>query len=353
LGPKVAAHRVKAAGALRFFAWALPWATWLALGGCGAHASDPERPAGDVAPPPAGARSPAAEPPPVAPPPVGASQVVAGKVVAGKVVAGKEDPCQPFADLRERHEGDLTVPVEPRPLAAGFLGRMRHHSDGSLTAGSARLWFGPPVPRFVPLHEGTSELHLLERDGEGWAAVYRDPYGAGSCDLSGPTNCRVVVTGYGPCGERRWSHDLTSVLSRSTHLEVQDVRAEGGLLYFNEACQGYAREAGGQCSSLVAFDPTAGRVLWRTKPLVSNNRLLVLGDYVVAGYGFTAEADHVSLVRRRDGVVVHRQPLAAAHEDLVVEGGDTLVVRVYPGDRFERFTLRGLDGDQARLVRAR
>ena len=297
-----------------------------------------------------------------APPPATTLRVAGPAVVpdaasgpAPDVIAA-QGGCDPYADLSERREGDLTVPVEPRPIDPGFFGRLRHHAAGALSMGSPRVWFGPRVPRFVPLHEGTSELHLLEVDASAaatrYVAVYRDPYGAGSCDLSSQVNCRVLVVGYDPCGKRNWTRDLRSVMSRPTHLEVQDVRVAGGVVYFNEACQSYSREAGGQCSALVALDPASGQALWRTKPLVSNNRLLVIGDYVVAGYGFTAEPDHVSLVRRRDGVVTSRARLANAHEDLVVEG-NVLVVRTYPGDRFERFTLSGLDGDAAKLTPAR
>jgi len=257
--------------------------------------------------------------------------------------------CEPFADLRERREGDLTVPVEPIPIRPDFFGRLRHHADGSLTRGSPRVWFGPRVPRFVPLYEGSSELHLLEPLGDGFAAFYRDPYGSGSCALDDMHNCRFVLVGYEHCGGRLWSRDLRAVMSRPSQLEIQDVRVADGIVYFNEACQSYSREVGGQCSALVSFDPSSGLVLWRTGPLVSNNRLLVVGDYVIAAYGFTAEADHVSLVRRRDGKVTSRLPLASAHEDLVVDG-DSLVVRTYPGNRFERFTMSGLDGDAARLT---
>jgi hypothetical protein len=259
----------------------------------------------------------------------------------------------PFAGLRERKEGDLTVPVEPRPLEPEPFGRMRFHADGSLGKGAPRLWFGPRVPRFVPLYDGTSELHLLEPLGDGFAAMYRDPYGASSCDLAGKKNCRVVVAGWDRCGKALWRHDLESVLSRPEHLEVQDFRVGGGVVYFNEACQTYSREAGGQCSALVAFDPAQGKVLWRTGPLVSNNRILLVGEYVVAGYGFTAEADFVSLVRRRDGVVVDRKPLRSAHEGFEMADGDTLVVRTYPGDKLERFDLRGMEGDGASLVPVR
>ena len=33
---------------------------------------------------------------------------------------------------------------------------------------------------------------------------------------------------------------------------LKNVRYDGGVLYFNEACQSYSKEAQGKCSSIVA-----------------------------------------------------------------------------------------------------
>jgi hypothetical protein len=186
--------------------------------------------------------------------------------------------------------------------------RLRSHVSGALTAGSRRVWVGPPVPAHVDLMDGTRELFLLDPlpDG-GHLAFYREPYGRGTCALGSPRNCGFSVARHAPDGTRTWLHDLTRVLSRPTHLEIQDLRLDDdGTLYFNEACQSYARDAGNDCSRLVAFDPVAGRVRWRTRPLVSNAELLVTERFVIAAYGFTAEKDYVSLVRRSDGRVLAR-----------------------------------------------
>jgi len=100
------------------------------------------------------------------------------------------------------------------------------------------------------------------------------------------------------------------------------VHYDGGVVYFNEACQSYSREAGGKCSSVVAVDVASGRLLWRSAPLTSNGELLVVGDYVVAAYGFTAEADHglaLAAVRRRPASTGARSP--SAHDALMTSGG--------------------------------
>lgn len=266
------------------------------------------------------------------------------------VVAQPGGECEPFRNLSDRREGDLHVAVEPPASTSTIAGRMRNHTDGTLTAGSPREWVGPRVPGFLPLHEGTTELHLLEVTPQGFVAAYRDPYGAGSCGLGGALNCRFVVVGYERCGKKLWSHDLAAHVSRPDHLEIQDLRVTEGIVYFNEACQSYAREAGGKCSSLVAFDPALGKVLWRTRPLVSNNRFVVVKNLIVTGYGFTGESDALFLVRRSDGQVLAQTPLKSAHEDMTVDQEGVVTVSVYPGDQAQRYRIDGADGPKPKLV---
>lgn len=321
------------------------WALGL-LGGCSATSSTPPAPA---------------------PKPLPTLQVVVAPDEPPKVAGRGRDPdaeerrqaaiaagdCDPMAGQRARREGDLTVPSPPTPPATPFFGRLRNHTSGSLTRGSARVWIGPPVPITIPLHQASAELTLLDPMGDGFLAVYRDPYNSGSCDLGGANNCRMVAVGFDRCGKAKWTQALNNAMSRTDHLEVQDVRWADGTLYFNEACQSYAREAGGACSALIALNPETGEVKWRTPHLTSNNRFVIAGEYIVAGYGFTAEADTLALVRRKDGKVVHKQPLPSAHEDITREEDGSFAVRIYPGDRVLHFSLQGADSDKARLVSKR
>lgn len=248
----------------------------------------------------------------------------------------------------ERRAGDLVVHAPPDAAKdPSFRGRLRAHTEGALSRGETRTWVGPSVPGFIPLVLDTAELFLLERDGEVDVALYRDPYGASSCNLDSPNNCRFVVRGFREC-QPIYTLELRDYLSRKDHLEVQDLRVVDGIAYFNEACQSYSRSAGGKCSALLAVDTTSGKLLWRTKPRVSNNRFLVLDRYIISGYGFTAEPDALFVIRRSDGQVMHRAKLPTAHEDLVLEGNDRLTARFYDGAA--QFELRGFDGDSPTLV---
>lgn len=260
--------------------------------------------------------------------------------------------CSPFVAPLTRTGGNLTVHAPPRKPQRSVGSRMRTQIEGALSAGSLRVWTGPQVPGFVPLLEGTAELFLLDHQPDGsFLAFYRDPYDASSCALSGHNNCAYVATLFAHCGEVMWSISLTDLLSRPDHLEIQDIRLDGDTLYFNEGCQSYSKDANGKCSALIAVDPRANQVLWRTKPLVSNALFFISGDYIVAGYGFTAERDTLSIVRRSDGRVMQTKRLPKAPQDIRLLEPGMLEVEVYPGDTTYLFRMVGWETGSPKLVK--
>ena len=266
------------------------------------------------------------------------------------VAAVAPTDCSPALAPPERVAGTLTVRDPPDADTRNIGYRLRSHSSGSLGVGSPRTWVGPPVPGFVPLLEDDAELHLLLEDDGNVIGFYRDMYGATTCGLSESTNCDFFMRAWDRCGKLLWARRLNDSMSRPDRLEVQDVRVADGVVYFNEACQSYSKEAEGKCSALVALDPLSGQVLWRTPNLVSNGEFLVHGAYLITGYGFTAEADYLHIVRRKDGEVVHRTKLDSGHQALRVEQGELVIARYY--EETERFLLEGFEGDSPSLVRA-
>ena len=243
------------------------------------------------------------------------------------------------------HADDLTdPPIDPNPG-----GRLRTHTSGVLSGAGRRSWIGPSVPSYVPPAVGKLELFVLDQADGGDLALYREPYNLDSCQLGTATNCASEARFYDGEGHLRWTLRLDDVMSRGDHLEVQDLRLAHGVLYFNEACQSYAQEAGNQCSSLVAVDPRAKRVMWRTPPLVSNGRFRIRGCYLVAGYGFTAEPDKLTLVERATGKLVQAVPVSSAPEQLTMTTRDQLTVQLYSGVT-RRYHLDGFDGPNGRLV---
>ena len=188
-------------------------------------------------------------------------------------------------------------------------------------------------PAYVAAELDGLQLFIADSTADGWMAFYRGPLGG--APNGGNVAYRAVM--YGAGGRRAWDTNLNRFLSRTDHLEVQDVRYAGGRLYFNEACQSYAREAGGACSSLLAVDPVAGTVEWRTPPLTSNNVILLHGPYIVAGYGFTAEPDSLFLLDRATGRILDRQPLDSAQGYLEMVNGELVVVTT---SQVYRFAIR-------------
>ncbi len=229
--------------------------------------------------------------------------------------------------------------------------RLRSHVEGGLTA---PRWSGPEVPASIPRAIGTLELFVLDDAPEGRFALYREPYGRNSCELGSWANCAYRMRLYATDGTMLFDVDPAAHFSRRDHLEIADVHYIDRTVYFNEACQSYSLEAQGRCSSLVALDPFADAVRWRTPPLISRDVFLVVGEYIVAGYGFTAEADALHLIRRSDGAVVADLSIGIAHDDLTLKPDGTISVLLHDGrERTVRIVTSGRTASLAFVRRSR
>lgn len=248
-------------------------------------------------------------------------------LVQQRAVCGADDSASP--------------PLDPQPEL-----RLRTHA-GTLLA--KPTWIGAPVPDYVARTSGEAELLILDDADGGHLALYREPYGSGSCAAGGAANCGYEARFYDRRGQVAWALRLGDFLSREEHLEIQDIRLAAGVLYFNEACQSYSSGAGGDCSRLVAVDPRKRRVLWRTEPLVSNGRFRIRGCHVITGYGFTSEPDALFVVDRATGKVHQRLTVSSAPQQMTLAGADRLDVELYAGAT-RRYRLDGFDGATPKLV---
>lgn len=276
--------------------------------------------------------------------------------------------CAPAASAAGvRKEGVLTVTSPAHEDKAGGH-RLRTHAklEGRVVDKNV-VWHGPEVPALVPLTVGSMTLDLLDRVPGGYMALYRDldldrlsmdpscgldaVYDDGKEMFPGAKkNCASEVRLYDCAGQPTASLPMAQFLSRPNHLEVQDARYEDGTLYFNEGCQGYARNAGGRCSSLVAVNVATRKVLWRTSSLTSNNAFAVTGDYIVTAYGFTAERSAIRIVRKKDGAILDTKPLGSAADDDLTVRGDLVSLNLYNMLGRVEFRIVGRDTGAPKLV---
>ena len=82
-------------------------------------------------------------------------------------------------------------------------------------------------------------------------------------------------------------------------------------------------------SYIIAIDPKAGTVLWRSRPLVSNAfNFKIVGETIICGYGFTAEDDFIYTLDLYTGKIIDRIKVNSGPDQFEVVG-DTLYVATY------------------------
>jgi outer membrane protein assembly factor BamB len=109
---------------------------------------------------------------------------------------------------------------------------------------------------------------------------------------------------------------------------ISYAQEQGGVLYVCNGRGSYAREVYGKKAFLSALDAASGKLLWRSPPLVCGLMFAIAGDYIVTGYGFTAEPDFVFLIHRADGKVVQKVSVDSA-PDAITLSGNRVHVEMY------------------------
>ena len=117
--------------------------------------------------------------------------------------------------------------------------------------------------------------------------------------------------------------------------------AHDDVLYVATGHSTYAKSSGGKNAFVSAIDLRSGELLWQSAPLVSNaGNFIVVGAWIVCGYGFTAEPDALFVLDRATGKTVARAPLSTGPTNLVLKDG-TLYVRTYDHDLTFRLQVPG------------
>lgn len=255
----------------------------------------------------------------------------------------------------------LTVSDPPATRTESTRDRLPGDFEGTLLVTDKRTWVGPAVPDYVPLGVDTMELVRLQvtplpstrvfpplETARGHLALYREMFGrpgdAAGCAITDMwENCRQIARFYLPDGSLGFEVDFNALFQRKTHLVVHDLVLAGSTLYYNEACQTYAKEAKGQCSQVVAYDTIQKKVLWRSKPKTSRDLILVAGDHLLTGYGFTDEADRLFILDKKTGRTVFTKSVKKAPALIGLDPTAPAVdVYLYGADEPTRFKLQGL-----------
>lgn len=146
---------------------------------------------------------------------------------------------------------------------------------------------------------------------------------------------RYVVGGKQQADEPRYAFDFVRFGQPPNGGWFEPVvwaREVDGVLYVENAHLTYASATDGRNAYVSAIDIDARKTLWRSRALVANAGTFVVTDnFIVSGYGFTAEPDYLYLLDRRTGKVLDRLPVASAPEVIKLRG-DRLHVRTYDRD---------------------
>lgn len=110
---------------------------------------------------------------------------------------------------------------------------------------------------------------------------------------------------------------------------IQYMVSDGFTLYVSVAHNTYASSASHNAYVMALDMRNDYSVLWKSQPLVANAKnFIVLDDFIVCGYGFTAEDDYLYILDKYTGEVFDKILLKTG-PDYIYEINDKLYVRTY------------------------
>jgi hypothetical protein len=111
--------------------------------------------------------------------------------------------------------------------------------------------------------------------------------------------------------------------------EIRWAREIDGVLYVEHTHLTYASATRRRNAYVSAIDLDKKKTLWRSPALVASARTFAVpGNFIVSGYGFTAEPDFLYLLDRRTGRVLDRLPVASAPEIIKLPGTSSRCARM-------------------------
>ena len=105
---------------------------------------------------------------------------------------------------------------------------------------------------------------------------------------------------------------------------------DGDRIYLNLNFNGYAKEIPQGGNFVVAFDMVSHDEVWRTGKSTSNAALMLYGDALITGYGFTREKAALHVIDTATGIVIQKVALPKSPTE-IRRKDDKLFVRIYDG----------------------
>jgi hypothetical protein len=215
---------------------------------------------------------------------------------------------------------DPTRSLDPAPYQASEPYFLAPIENGALPAGARAD---------IPTHYAGAALHAIIPSGEHLLLIYGGRY---LVVTRGDAVLHVFdldAFRHPPRADPQWQE-----------FAVQDVtyaQIAGDTLYVCNGGGSYAREVFGKKGFVSALDLATGTLRWRSDALVCNATFAVYGDYLITGYGFTAEPDFVFVLRLSDGKTLSKTRVASGPDTITLDG-NRLQVETY--DHSYEFELR-------------
>lgn len=112
---------------------------------------------------------------------------------------------------------------------------------------------------------------------------------------------------------------------------IRFAQVKDDILYLSIGHLTYA-ETSPHNAYVAAVDLKQGKLLWKSRPLVSNaHNFVIKGNVLLCGYGFTAEPDNLYQLDLATGQVIAELPLKSKADYLILQD-DILYVRTYNTD---------------------
>ncbi len=226
----------------------------------------------------------------------------------------------PRLTLVQKRNADPVRALAPKTFRADRPFLLAPVARGALPAGA---------PQDIPSSYGMEDLRAILPSPDRMLLVYGGRYLAVLKDGTTERIFDMDAFRHPPSPNPQWKEFAVE--------DVTGAIAEDGTVYVCNGGGSYAKEVNGKKGFVSALDLATGRLLWRSDALVCNSPLVTTGEYLLSGYGFTAEPDFLFILRKSDGKTMSRTPVDSGPEEIRLEG-TRLAVETY--DRSYLFELR-------------